>query len=271
MDHAGTSLHAALAVGDPEALAAKMTRWLSIVVLALLASCWSLLPASAQTAGACTAGCNNYVTNQVFTGTSVSGNITVASTGDTIRGGYCYNGPTAVTLTVNGSPIIGASQPTGAGYTCALFNKNNNPSGSVTITLTATTGTCSDCSFFADTWTATSTTGSQDGQSGTWTQTSSALAPSGSFTTTGVDTIETYLFGGGGGPTAPSGYTVAQNEFATDSWGAAYKTSVTAGAQNPAWTVGSTFSNNFNLVAGFTVTGAASPTAGQLPMMGIGG
>jgi hypothetical protein len=242
--------------------------WLSIVALALLASCWSLLPASAQTTGACTAGCNNFLTNQAFTGTSVSGNITVANTGDTIRGGYCYNGPTAVTLSVNGSPITGASQPTGAGYTCALFNKNNNPSGSVTIALTATTGTCADCSFFADTWTATSTTGSQDGQSGTWTQTSSASAPSGSFTTTGVDTVETYLFGGGGGPTAPSGYTVAQNEFATDSWGAACKTSATAGAQNPAWTVGSTFSNNFNLAAGFT-TGAASSSHAH-SMMGSG-
>jgi len=217
------------------------------------------LPAKAN-AAACSAGCLQGIVGSVFSGTSLTTSVTVATTGNSIRGIACGQGATSISgITVGGgAATLGATQPSGGGNFCALFNRANLTSGANSIVVTYV-GTCSNCSSLAEEWANTSAIGVLDGSNGTYTFGASTSAPSGSFSTTGTDTIEAFLFQPNTATTStiPATFTLAENLTSSSGFLTAFKTGVAAGSQNPAFTSAAGSFDNYVVAGGFTEVSAA--------------
>ena len=250
----------------------KLRNLWALLGFVLLAAAW---PHAQANAAACTAGCSQVQNTTVFSGTSVSVTLTSVVAGHSVRGLVCYNGPTAMAMTVGGSSATsGGVAPSGGGYTCSVFNKINVSSGSVVVTGTAT-GTCVGCFLFAEEWPDTSTTGTMDGQNGTYLYVgaSGTSIPTGSFTTTGSsDSIEVFLLNIAwlGAATPPSGYATSVNLSTSAGYQSAYITGVSAGSTNPAFVSTAIYTDTWALGAGFTgVTGGGGGPPLRV-LMGVG-
>jgi hypothetical protein len=216
-------------------------------------------PAAEANASACSAGCAQYVSSSAFSGTSVSATLVGVTAGHSIHVFWCL---TPNTLTVTGVTIGGNAATvgtntsgTGGSDRCGMAVYPNSPSGSVSVVVNAS-ATCSGCYVHAEEWAGDAATSPLDGQNSTYTADGIAgtSLPSGVFTSTATDTIEAMIFEpNGASNTIPSGFTTAANDTA-NGWISSYKTSVTAGAQNPTFTSVSGAFDNF-------VSGAAFKSA----------
>lgn len=202
-----------------------------LTLLAALAFLWAA-PASATTS-ACTAGCTQYHTNSVFSGTSISVTTSGVVAGHGLHIYYCGQGPTAYgSVTVNGSAAtVGGTTSLGGSNLCGAAFFANAPSGNYSVAV-ATTGACTNCSIWVGEW-ADSAAATLDAMATTYTSGANTNAPCGSMTpATAGDTIDAVIYQPQNvTPTIQNGF-AASFTSSTNTFGA-FKTGAASGVQTP--------------------------------------
>lgn len=252
-----------------------MRRLLFLPVLFLLVLCCWHKPANAT---ACTAGCTSYQYTVSGSGTTATVNLTGVTAGDAIRINYCLfpNTLTASSITVGaiGATISSSNTGTSGTYRCGVAYYQNSASGTVPVVLTAS-GTCSGCNLMAEDWHGDATTGGFDGSNAAYMLAGGigSSLPCGNMTTAHAnDVIETWFFDPfSDAVTAPSGYSTAANDYASQGTQSAYESVSSTGTYNPTWTAGVSGMNAYVICGAFPQTGGGGGVANYLlPLMGVG-
>ena len=211
------------------------------LLLGLFGVCWTIFSfgASPANAAACTAGCSQYQSAGVFSGSSATiTSFAVTTPGDDIHIWTCASGPTAIPSLTFGATnaTLGGVIPNTGAYICA-FGVVPNVSGTQNVVANYT-GTCANCTVIAQEWPHQATSSPIDVANGTYTNAGGASTnlPCGSITVSaGNDLVVTMNLdaNGAGASTLPSGYSSSMP--ATGGMATAYKTAVGNGAINPTY------------------------------------